>query len=255
MRASGATVREVRAFLGERGITRSYHGVSSLLGSRLVLGEIHFGDLVNLEAHPAIVDRETWTRVQRAKIPRGRKPKSERLLARLEVLRCASCGARMVVGSANHGKYTLYRCPPTGSCERRVTISAELVEGVVVDAVRRALAGAKGRASAEHGAREAERALDCAQVDLDAAIRAFSGFEDETAARDRLVELRETRDQARERVDRLSGTRTVTTISATADWDLLKLDERRALIRAVVERVTVAPGRGAGRVTVELVGE
>jgi hypothetical protein len=30
-------------------------------------------------------------------------------------------------------------------------------------------------------------------------------------------------------------------IDADADWDLLTLEERRALIRAVLERVAVAP--------------
>jgi hypothetical protein len=81
----------------------------------------------------------------------------------------------MVVGTANHGGYPLYRCPPTGDCTRRVTVSAELVEGVVTDAVREALADAEGRASAASSVRDAERALERAQADLDAPIRAFVG--------------------------------------------------------------------------------
>jgi DNA invertase Pin-like site-specific DNA recombinase len=154
MRADGATVAEVRTFLGAHGIRRSYHGVGSMLASRVYVGEIHFGDLVNLSAHPAIVDSDTFRRVQRMKVSRGRKAKSDRLLARLDVLRCDSCGARMVVGSANHGSYPLYRCPPTGDCTRRVTISAEIVEKIVADDVRRALADAEGRASVENNARD-----------------------------------------------------------------------------------------------------
>ena len=35
------------------------------------------------------------------------------------------------------------------------------------------------------------------------------------------------------------------------DWDVLTLDERRDLIRAVVDRAVVVPGRGDSRVTVE----
>jgi hypothetical protein len=107
LRAEGATIAEVRAYLGEQGIDRSYHGVESLLSSRVVLGEILFGGFVNLSAHPAIVDVDTWRRVQRAKVSRGSRAKSERLLARLGVLRCATCGSRMVVGSANRGGYCL----------------------------------------------------------------------------------------------------------------------------------------------------
>jgi hypothetical protein len=41
-------------------------------------------------------------------------------------------------------------------------------------------------------------------------------------------------------------------VTLTADdWDILTLDERRDLIRAVVDRAVVVPGRGDGRVTVE----
>jgi site-specific DNA recombinase len=256
MRADGATVADVREYLAANGIERSYHGVGSLLASRVVLGEIHFGTLENLSAHPAIVDSDTFRRVQRVRVSRGRRAKSERLLARLGVLRCGSCGARMVVGTAHHGQYWLYRCPPTGDCKRRVTISAELVEQIVVDRVREALADAEGRASVEDNARAVVAELERAQADLNAAIRAFAGLEDETAARERLAELRGVRDQAQDRVDHLGGgLRPAITINAAADWARLSLDARRALIRATVDRVLVAPGRGAERATVELVGE
>jgi hypothetical protein len=145
---------------------------------------------------------------------------------------------------------------PTGDCKRRVTISANIVEVIVVDRVRAALADAEGRASVEDNSRVAAAELERAQGDLNAAIRAFDGLEDETAARDRLAELRDRRDRAQDHVDHLgSGLRPAISINAAADWDRLSLDARRALIRATVERVLVAPGRGAGRVTVELVGE
>ncbi len=254
MRAAGATVNEVRAHLRANGVERSHHGVGAMLASRVYLGEIHFGDLLNLEAHPAIVDVDTWKRVQRARVSRGRKSKSERLLARLGVLRCGSCDARMVVGTSNNSAYWIYRCPPTGDCQRRVTISAEHVERIVVDTVRAALGDAEGRASAEHHARDAEVALERAQANLDAAIRTFDGLEDEQAARERLGELRDVRDRAQDRVEHLGGSRVAVVVNAAEDWDRLSLDARRALIRATVERVLVAPGRG-DRVTVELVGE
>ena len=256
LRADGATIAEVRAHLAAHGIERSYHGVTALLGSRLVLGEIHFGDYEpNLCAHPAIVERDTWLAVQRATVARGRKPKSERLLARLGVLRCASCGGRMVVGTqTSRGRsYPFYRCGHVREdCANRVTISAQLVEQIVVDAVKDALADVEGRASAQRNAREAEAALQRAQAMLDAAIRAFAGIEDEDAARERLLELRAERDDAQERADRLGGDRAVLVINVADDWDRLTVDAQRALIRATVERVLVAPGRGADRVAVEL---
>jgi hypothetical protein len=137
----------------------------------------------------------------------------------------------------------------------RANIAAEIAETVVTDAVRVALRDVEGRASAEANVRDAELALERAQADLDAAIRAFAGLEDETAARERLAELRQERDAAQERVDRLGGQRATVVLNAADDWERLSLDARRALIRATVERVSVGPGRGKSRVSVELVGE
>lgn len=252
MRAGGAPVREVRAFLAENGIERSFHGVQAFLSSRVVLGEIRFGKLVNLEAHEPIVDREVWQAVQRVSVPRGRRPRSERLLARLGVLLCGSCGSRMVVGTANNSGYYIYRCPPTGDCERRMSISAEIAEGVVVEAVKVRLANVEGRASDDQAAREAEATADRAQADLDAAIRAFAGVADEPSALERLAELRQRRDEASDHAARLSGLHSALTVSVR-DWDVLTLDERRDLIRAVVKSAEVRLGRGRERVSVALV--
>ena len=113
-------------------------------------------------------------------------------------------------------------------------------------------------ASAEKGRREAERVAEQAQEVLDNAIRAFAGagIDAEPTAVEQLGQLREARDSAREHVEQLGGDRTdAVVVNAGADWDRLTLDERRALIRAVVASVTVAAGRGAGRVSVQLVGE
>ena len=108
------------------------------------LGELHFGKSSNLEAFPRLIDVETFNRVQRLRLPRGRRPKSERLLARLGVLRCATCGSRMVVGyrTTRDGKrYEHYRCPPVGDCPQRVTVAAEMVEQAVEQETRRRLSG------------------------------------------------------------------------------------------------------------------
>ena len=111
---------------------------------------------------PSLIDRETFRQVQKIKTPRGRKPKSDRLLARLDVLRCGNCGARMTVGmqkvsakaaARGRGKlgaeYPFYRCGAvsSGDCQKGVTISAPTVEQIVSDAVRKALADIEGRAS------------------------------------------------------------------------------------------------------------
>ena len=92
-RDRGASLVEIQAWLAKNGIERSISGVESMLRSRMYLGEIHFGDLHNLDAHePIIKDRALFERVQRRTVARGRQAKSERLLARLGVLRCGHAG-------------------------------------------------------------------------------------------------------------------------------------------------------------------
>jgi site-specific DNA recombinase len=258
MRAAGKTVREVRGYLRAHGIERTYHGAQLLLASRVVLGEVHHGKLVNLHAHEPIVDRETWNAVQRMKVSRGRRAKSDHLLARLKVLRCGTCGSPLIIGSAGargteRGRYYTYRCAPTSDCPNRMSVSAVIAEQVVTDAVRAALADEHGHASAETNVREAEQALAQAQSTLEAAVRAFDGLGDELAARERLQELREARDDAQAHLDQIGGsTRPNLTLNAANDWDKLTLDEHRALIRATVKQALVGPGRGSDRIAIEL---
>jgi site-specific DNA recombinase len=257
LRASGKTVREVRGFLREHGIERSYHGVQAMLGSRMYLGELRFGELVNTDSHAAIVDVTTWQKVQRMRSPRGRRPKSERLLARLGVLRCGSCGARMVVGSSNNSGYAMYRCPPVGDCPRRVSISAQLAEQVVVDEVRRQLEGGSGSASIETELAEAVRERELAEQKRQGLILMLSGLEDVDAAREQLAAASaevEAKSGAEERLRAAAAP--ALTLSGGRDWDTLSLDGKRGLIAAVVEHAIVAPGgRGTERISIQAFGE
>jgi DNA invertase Pin-like site-specific DNA recombinase len=256
LRAKGATIREVRGYLRAHGIALSYHGVQAMLCNRFFLGELHFGSLANLEAHPALIDAATWIRAQHQHVPRGRRPKSERLLARLGVLRCATCGARMVIGSTDQrGKrYWMYRCPPISDCPQRVTISSDLAEQAVEDEVRRLLQGMKGRASPTSGVEEAARRLEQAENELASAIRAFTGagVDGEATAQEQLRDLREARDSAVQQLEDLSRTAVSDfVLDGSTDWNLLTLSERRSLIRAAIAKALVAPGRGIDRITFE----
>ena len=248
LRADGATVMDVREHLRANGIDRSFHGTQALLGSRVVLGELSFGALLNTSSHPALIDADTWGKVQRMRSTRGRRAKSERLLARLGVLRCATCGGRLSVCTTK--AQTFYRCNPTSDCPQRVTISADIAERTVADAVQELLRGIEGTATADTGIEVARRELEHAEETLSAAVLAFDGFDDVDTVREKLTALREQRDQARERLADLSDA-VLPTIKLTADdWDDLTLEERRALIRATIAEAMVAPGRGADRITV-----
>jgi site-specific DNA recombinase len=258
MRAGGATLREVCAYMRDHGIPRTIRSTQSMLASPIMLGQIHFGELRNLDAHEPIVDAAMFRRVQSVKVSRGRKAKSDRLLARLGVLRCATCGGRMSVGSRNKpikstgevGRYPMYRCSPTGDCPRRFAISAELAEGVVTDWVRAAVADIEGQASAEANIRNAEAELQRAEDALGAAVKMLTGLEDVDGTREKLAELRDARDAAAEKLDRLGGARMASTVNASQDWHKLTHDEQRALIRATIQSAIVGAGRGAERITI-----
>ena len=255
-----ATIWQVRDHLAENGIERSYHGVSGLLRNRQAVGEVRFGDRVG--SIPALIDIGTFERVQKIAAPRGPKAKSDRLLARLGVLRCGTCDSRMTTGTQTHQrrKYAFYRCSGkrgkvVDDCTQRATISAVLVEQMVVDEVKELIAGMTGTASAKAGVAEAAAQLERTQAELSGAIAAFAsaGVADEPEAVEGLAALRKARDQARDRHDELVADLDATEVAVTAGaWDGLTLQEQRDLIRAVIERVVIAPsGRGAERVFIK----
>jgi site-specific DNA recombinase len=255
MRADGESIMQIRKMLKAHGIERSHRGVQVMLANRIYLGEVHFGKLANLTAHEPIIDREMWTRVQRMVIPRGPQPASERLLARLGVLRCGSCGARLgTMKLPKQGDYPIYRCPSTSDCEHHMTISAVIAEQTITEHVRAALVNVEGRASAKTNIRNAEHELAGAQDALDAAVRAFDGMGDELTVREKLAELRQARDDAQAQLDQLGSAGLEVRVNADTDWERLTMDEQRALIRAMVSRATVGPGRGAERITITTAG-
>jgi DNA invertase Pin-like site-specific DNA recombinase len=254
MRADGATIKAINEHLGV-----TYTVAQRMLSNRVYLGEIHFGKLVNPKAHEPIVPRDLWQRVQRIRVPRGRQPKSDRLLARLGVLRCGGCGGAMGAstgGDGSGGKVPVYRCPnsTSGNCSLRANISAPIAERVVVEAVKDRLRDLEGRASVEADAQDAASAAGQAQANYEASIRAFAGHEDEPAAIERLAELRGARDSAVAKAEHLRGRRTKRVVRIAARWNDLPTDRKRAYVRSAV-RALVGPGRGADRITVELAGE
>ena len=260
MRAGEATIEEVRDHLYEHGIERSYHGTAHLLRDRLYIGQIHFGKHTpNLSAHESIIDLHVFNAVQKRKDPRGRRGKSERLLARLGVLRCDNCDGRMSVGTQRQKgrNYSFYRCPGKGSakakrkdCPMRLAISAEMIEEMVVDRVKELTAAIKESATYVSRSGEAHAALERAQAALDAAIEAFEGLEAEPAAIKRLRQLRVARDEARDRYEQDAAAEDAEDLILSVDknWDDLTFDEQRDLIKATIPWVRVKPGRGPERV-------
>jgi site-specific DNA recombinase len=246
-RAGGARIEDVRSYLAEHGIKRTRAGVAALLRNRAYLGELHFGELHNFEAHPMIMDRSTFERVQRVSVPKGRQAKSDHLLARLGVLRCETCGSRMSVTTSNY-RYRAYRCA-NDECNRRAAVAAPLVEGFVVEHVKHALAGIEETAHADHDVQTAGAEADRAEARYAAAVRVLDPLD--PAEVDRLREFKTERDRARDRLEEARARSDAATLAVSVeDWDDLTRGEQRALIRAVIERVRVKPGRRPDRLTI-----
>lgn len=251
LRVEGATFLQIRDYLHKRGIKRSYRATQTLLKSRMVLGEIHSGKLVNTAAHPPIVGAHLWQLAQLTRLPRGKTSPSDRLLARLGVLKCGTCGSLMAAtyGYKQRGgpKYWKYFCGMKTECARPAMISATVIEGLVVDKIRALIGDESGSASMEAKVAEAEAELARRQDALDAAITAFSGL-NAALANQRLLLLEEGVREALRHVTTLrAGLLPARTVSL-ADWDRMVISERRALIRATLSGVVVDAGRGTDRV-------
>jgi Recombinase/Resolvase, N terminal domain len=251
LRATGASVRECRAFLAGHGIDRTMAAVERMFTNRAYVGEIHFGDHTpNPDAHPAIVDRTVFDRVQRARSPRGRHAKTDRLLARADALRCGTCGGLMSLSQTGAGR-AFYRCA-ADDCSRRVTIGV-FAEDLVRAHTRALLADARARAYTEDDARTAAADLERVEEELGALVRTYAaaGVLDEPSAVDALAGAREERDRARALVERLQARGGEIQLPAVDVFDAADVDTQRAVIRRLGVVATVAPGRGPDRVTIE----
>jgi recombinase-like zinc beta ribbon protein/recombinase len=251
-RDRGASLVEIQALLAENGVERALSGVAWMLRSRMYLGEIHFGELHNTHAHePIIKDRRLFERVQRRAVSRGRQAKSERLLARLGVLRCGTCGSRMVINSDSGS----YRCGDTSAnrCRRRAAVKADRVEEMVLDAVRVywATANAHRGDSRRQQIREADEAIVRANADLDNTIRQLGelGLLGRPASQETLEKLTTALDHAHTVRARL-GERGKSDLIGPDEIDKLRepakrLAAWRRLISDTIESVTVAPATTA----------
>ena len=146
----------------------------------------------------------------------------------------------MGVSTSYNGTVPVYRCPRTtsGDCPTRVTIGAEIVEGIVVDAVRARIADVEGRASAEPRrprgrARAGTRPGRSRRRDPHARGLRGRGRGPRTTGRaPRRTRCRPGAGRPARRPARLRRPQRF-----GDDWDRLSLDGRRALIRAAVDRV------------------
>jgi hypothetical protein len=218
-----------------------------MLASRVYVGELHAGGHTpNLKAHPAIVDRDVFERVQRMSVPAGRNAKSDRLLARLGVLRCATCDGRMSASQTGRG-YAFYRCASNECAAGDDQRAAR--ESVVERAMPGLLVSLVGHASEVEQYEAAKAAMETAQARYDAFTADYDPLEPADVER-RQESARRARRCPREGAS-LEGSASSGEFPIGARWDDLSFALKRRGIQRRIERIVVAPGRGDGRITIQ----
>lgn len=154
LRAEGKSYREIENRTGIR-----YSTVSSILASRLYLGEVTLKGSWYPGRHEALVTEAEWNAADRAHVP-GRRRGSDVLSGRV---RCGLCGKRMALDQNGAGR-VFYRCRSRGEgCKQPARTTVGLVRAAVLglqivgsdellhEAIRRKLSGGSretpGRAS------------------------------------------------------------------------------------------------------------
>lgn len=242
MRSEGKSFAVIRDWLAENGVDVTLSRMHSMLTSKLLIGEIHFGKFEpNLNSHEAIIDRATHRKLCSMRATRGRHAKSERLLARQSVLFCKTCAARMTAASSKGNgtkTYSYYRCAER--CSNPASVPCEIVEDAVRDRAIELSKQIKGRASVALELEAARLDFETAQSKLASTIELLVDLIAEPSTKQTLDLLQADRDEKKARHDRLlarsTPDRTATSLSA---WNVMTLDERRSLVRSVVERVDV----------------
>jgi|SRR5215469_15821286 len=264
LREAGTSLQGIVNFLRQRGFSRSFRSVEKMFYNRFYLGELHYGKFSNPRSHEAIIDARQFRSVAHMRgDPRGPRSDSPNLLARQGLLFCGSCGAKMVTGGENlrnrpdapRKRYYDYRCAAVVSpeCPRRPYIAATILDTYVVNTVRCRLADARGRWSSDERLVEAEAEVADKERRLNAAVDAFDGLGDVSAVQAKLLGMRADYEAAHARLEELRAAFGTPALASLADWEVMNLAERRAILRVFIKRITIVPGRAAPeeRITLE----
>lgn len=266
---AGESLRAIAASWNERGIptVRAADGWTyqamrrMLLSPRLTGLRAHKGEVVGPAVWPAIIDRETHERLK-ARLASRKGGPTNRVRTRLltGLIHCGRCDARLYAKNGNDG-VRLYRCVKdpgrgqTTSCGSLSVVAGPLDEAVG-KLVLAALSGdGLSEALAEEGdtdrgrivTRLTEQEARLEQLAADHAAGDITRAE-WRAARQRLVPLIEDARRDLQATDASSVLASLPTATAElrARWEDADVSWRRAVVDAVVERVTVAPKGKAG---------
>lgn len=254
-RRDGASWGELEDVLIARGVELTRTTVIRMLSNRVYLGEARSGELVNLDAHPAIVPVELFDAVQARRGPSRRYDRAVRSML-AGIARCGTCGSRMrraAVGQKRVGTYACKNraCPaPASVVEPR--LDEHVGELLLAWASERGIADESVQASVDHGERRStlELALADAEIALETFVTSPDNFGLEPALFERGARARQARvDELRAELDALADVDVVVRVRASfrQAWPLLSPAERRQLLDGVVDRIEVDRSTSARR--------
>jgi DNA invertase Pin-like site-specific DNA recombinase len=258
---AGDPVRSIARNMNERGLRTSTGREWStttlrrmLMSLRIAGRRDHNGADMGPAEWPAILDDETHRRVvEILSRPERRTPGRPGGYLLSGIVRCNECGGRMHIGYAHRDRQ--YRCAKTpaveGSCGG-VSIAAEPLEEIITEAVLHRIDNAAVRRAMSRrprrnggGANAAAVLADCEQR-LVALAEMFAAGElsrrEWQTAREKLDGRRA---EAMTQLAREDLTNPVRPIADAGDprdaWERATVEQRRAVIGALAERVTIAP--------------
>jgi site-specific DNA recombinase len=248
-----AAISYLREHLPE--MTWTDHTTRRLLGQRVYLGEVRYGDLVNPDAHEPLVRRIAFENVQRILAAPVKRRRAKEVFPLSHVARCASCGGALVGARGGNDARRMYRCADRKTCAAPVALSAQPLEDLVVAQLREAFdhpgfrIGQEGpdTAAAEEALREAENELDAFASDL--TMRKALGHRYHHHLQQRIDAVDEMRAALHDALAEADASRVVVPAELWDELDPLELAE---VLRAGLDSVIVRRGRGAlaGRVEV-----
>lgn len=238
-----------------------------VMDSGFAAGFISSGGELAPGAHDALLTSPEWEAYREARTRRRGYARIERSEYLLSGMVWCACGSKMTAGQFGAGKVAKYRCKDAHSKRTHSGgyATASLVEAAVFawlvereaelrDAAAAALKAGPKRVVVNPGVQLARKitALD-ARMDALTARLVDSGIPQAS-----YVRLRDAMESERKTLEaellsssvRASHAPLVVLPELIANWDRLLIPERREILRSLIERVTVTPGRPRALITV-----
>jgi DNA invertase Pin-like site-specific DNA recombinase len=248
-----------------QGGTRGWSSTSIvplLRNPRIMGARTYKGEVVVADAWPAILDRATFERLQ-ARLRRTARPgrPAKQLLS--TIARCGNCGSPLWTSSRNrHGRRARrYGCaigPGRAGCGT-ISIDADQLDQLMANAVLHRLATKTMARALAHKPKQQRVEVDLARIERDLDDLAGDYGNGDISRREWLAArkpLEERLVRARRAVDATNGTASLAPfrgVDVRATWGKLDVDRKRAVLDALIDRVTVFPATTPGRFSADRV--